>query len=161
MKKLTQRNRLVIAVIHQPRSSIFNMFDKLLLLLSSEGNTIYYGKANNAIEYFNVLEYYCPNNFNPSDYFLDLLSIDLRTIESKDETINRVNHLTYAWLQHETIKETNDMMNDKPNDDDCSEYILIKTIGTECSLIKTIRNFFLLCWRSWIEQLRNKDIFTI
>jgi ABC-type multidrug transport system ATPase subunit len=32
MKELARNGRLVISVIHQPRSSIFDMFDRLLLL---------------------------------------------------------------------------------------------------------------------------------
>lgn len=41
MKYMAQSGRLVVTVIHQPRSSIFDMFDQLLLL--SEGRTIYLG----------------------------------------------------------------------------------------------------------------------
>ena len=41
MKYMARSGRLVVTVIHQPRSSIFDMFDQLLLL--SEGRTIYLG----------------------------------------------------------------------------------------------------------------------
>lgn len=70
-----------MAVIHQPRSSIFAMFDKLMIL--SEGSLMYYGDAAKAVDYFSTLsrfenEFTCPHNYNPSDFFLDLLSPDHR-----------------------------------------------------------------------------------
>lgn len=70
-----------MAVIHQPRSSIFAMFDQLMIL--SEGTLMYHGKASMAVDYFSSLsrvngEFTCPNNYNPSDFFLDLLSPDHR-----------------------------------------------------------------------------------
>ena len=40
MKSLAANGRLVISVIHQPRSSIYDMFDKLLLL--TEGKSVRY-----------------------------------------------------------------------------------------------------------------------
>lgn len=40
----------MISTIHQPRSSIFKMFDLLCLL--SEGQTIYFGPAAEAVAWF-------------------------------------------------------------------------------------------------------------
>ncbi len=54
MKSLAKNNRIVIAVIHQPRSSIFNLFDKLLLL--SNGATTYFGDSHASVAYFNECE---------------------------------------------------------------------------------------------------------
>lgn len=70
-----------MAVIHQPRSSIYAMFDQLMIL--SEGCLMYHGEANKAVDYFSSLsrhgqEFICPHNYNPSDFFLDLLSPDHR-----------------------------------------------------------------------------------
>ena len=42
MKALAKNGRLVISVIHQPRSSIYEMFDRLLLL--SCGRVMFLGK---------------------------------------------------------------------------------------------------------------------
>jgi ABC-type multidrug transport system ATPase subunit len=70
-----------MAVIHQPRSSIYAMFDQLMIL--SEGSLMFHGEASRAIDYFSSLsrfdgEFVCPPNFNPSDFFLDLMSPDHR-----------------------------------------------------------------------------------
>lgn len=153
MKKLAKSGRLVIAVIHQPRSSIFDMFDKLLLL--SEGNTMYYGDAKHAVDYFKSLKYPCPEDFNPSDFFLDLLSPDNRSSESEEETRNRIKHVGEAWLNNNDILQANS--NGLILDEFC-EFKSVKVIGTDFSIQKTIRNFFLLCWRSWTQQSRDTGV---
>ena len=84
LKKLSGENRIIMSVIHQPRSSIYALFDKLLLL--SEGMVIYFGSAYQAIDHFNRIGYFCPLHFNPSDFFLDLLSLDTRSEEREQET---------------------------------------------------------------------------
>ena len=44
---LAAHGRGVVATVHQPRSSIFAMFDMLQLL--SEGRTMYFGPASQAV----------------------------------------------------------------------------------------------------------------
>ena len=72
LKKMTERGVTVITTIHQPSSQIFQMFDKLLLL--SNGEEVYFGKANRAIDYFDRLGFVLPIGWNPADYFLDIIS---------------------------------------------------------------------------------------
>jgi ABC-type multidrug transport system ATPase subunit/uncharacterized tellurite resistance protein B-like protein len=51
LKELSLKGKLVFAVIHQPSSDIFKMFDKLLIL-DTGGYQIYYGNPVDAISYF-------------------------------------------------------------------------------------------------------------
>lgn len=51
LKELSLKGKLVFAVIHQPSSDIFKMFDKLLIL-DSGGYQIYYGNPVDAVVYF-------------------------------------------------------------------------------------------------------------
>lgn len=51
LKELSLKGKLVFAVIHQPSSDIFKMFDKLLIL-DNGGYQIYYGNPVDAIVYF-------------------------------------------------------------------------------------------------------------
>ncbi len=51
LKELSLKGKLVFAVIHQPSSDIYKMFDKLLIL-DSGGYQIYYGNPVDAIVYF-------------------------------------------------------------------------------------------------------------
>jgi ABC-type multidrug transport system ATPase subunit len=50
LKELASAGHTVVCSIHQPRSSIFGMFDDLLLL--SEGRCVYSGPAEEALPYF-------------------------------------------------------------------------------------------------------------
>jgi len=51
LKELSIKSKLVFAVIHQPSSDIFKMFDKLVIL-DTGGYQIYYGNPVDAITYF-------------------------------------------------------------------------------------------------------------
>jgi ABC-type multidrug transport system ATPase subunit len=51
--KQAQMGKTIIATIHQPNSSTFKKFDRLLLMM--EGHTIYQGGAVESVEYFNQL----------------------------------------------------------------------------------------------------------
>jgi ABC-type multidrug transport system ATPase subunit len=79
MKSLAMNGRLVISVIHQPRSSIYEMFDKLLLI--SLGRIMFLGDVQDANPFFHQTGFSCPTNYNPSDYFLDVLSPDSRNLD--------------------------------------------------------------------------------
>eukprot|EP00607_Mallomonas_marina_P004883 CAMPEP_0182437988 /NCGR_PEP_ID=MMETSP1167-20130531/85430_1 /TAXON_ID=2988 /ORGANISM="Mallomonas Sp, Strain CCMP3275" /LENGTH=574 /DNA_ID=CAMNT_0024631123 /DNA_START=83 /DNA_END=1804 /DNA_ORIENTATION=+ len=147
MKTMAHNGRLVISVIHQPRSSIFSMFDRLLLL--SEGHTIYSGIASQAAGYFNNLGHSNPSLFNPADFFLDILSPDNRSEERDAESQQRIETLAMQWKKHMAIhQEKLPVINSE-----------IKPIGNPGSVHKTLFNFTLLCWRSFTESRR--DLFTI
>ena len=47
IKDLANHGRMVVTVIHQPRSSIFQLFDQLLLL--SDGNDVFFGDAKDGL----------------------------------------------------------------------------------------------------------------
>jgi len=64
----------VIFTIHQPRSNIFQLFDKLLLL--SKGGVVYFGPCANVVDYFADIGYPIPLRVNPADFLLDLVNTD-------------------------------------------------------------------------------------
>ncbi|KAL3475151.1 hypothetical protein BJX99DRAFT_162413 [Aspergillus californicus] len=63
-------NRTVIFTIHQPRSNIVALFDRLVLL--AKGKTVYSGPFSTCQEYFDNAGYSCPPGFNIADYLVDL-----------------------------------------------------------------------------------------
>lgn len=63
-------NRTVIFSIHQPRSNIVALFDKLLLL--AEGRVVYSGPFNRCGDYFDQVGHPCPPGFNIADFLIDL-----------------------------------------------------------------------------------------
>jgi ABC-type multidrug transport system ATPase subunit len=62
--------RTVVFTIHQPRSNIVALFDRLILL--AQGKTVYSGPFSSCQEYFDSLGYLCPPGFNIADYLVDL-----------------------------------------------------------------------------------------
>lgn len=77
LKELALKGKLVFAVIHQPSSEIFRMFDRLLIL-DDGGYSIFYGNPVDAIVHFKTLtnhvnhkERECPTcgNVNPEQLF--------------------------------------------------------------------------------------------
>eukprot|EP01041_Mallomonas_annulata_P001000 gene1000-1966_t len=141
----SEGGRLVISVIHQPRSSIYNTFDQLLLL--SEGNTMYFGEASKASIYFTKAGYANPHLFNPADFFLDILSPDTRSYEKDMDSKARIQNLSEYWLTSLEEKERRKSISEVFN--------VIQPIGTDGSIMKVLFNFKLLCWRSFTESRRD------
>ncbi|GKZ17013.1 hypothetical protein AbraIFM66951_005741 [Aspergillus brasiliensis] len=67
-------NLIIIASIHQPSTTTFQLFDKLLLL--SSGKTCYFGPVTEVPTYFDNIGYPLPTNTNPAEFILDLVSSD-------------------------------------------------------------------------------------
>ena len=63
----------VVAVVHQPRYDIYQMFDDVLLL-GKGGRTVYMGPSAQTLSYFEALGYSCPQHVNPPDFFLDIMT---------------------------------------------------------------------------------------
>ncbi|XP_010217003.1 PREDICTED: ATP-binding cassette sub-family G member 2 [Tinamus guttatus] len=74
LKRMAKQGRTIIFSIHQPRYSIFRLFDNLTLLAA--GRMLYHGPAQNAMEYFRSAGYECEAYNNPADFFLDVINGD-------------------------------------------------------------------------------------
>ena len=59
-------NRTVIFTIHQPRSNIVALFDKLILL--ARGKLIYSGETSKCYDYLERIGNPCPPGFNIADF---------------------------------------------------------------------------------------------
>uniref|UniRef100_A0A452HX59 ABC transporter domain-containing protein n=1 Tax=Gopherus agassizii TaxID=38772 RepID=A0A452HX59_9SAUR len=80
LKRLSRRGRTIIFSIHQPRYSIFKLFDSLMLL--ALGKVLYHGLAKQALTYFNSIGYQCEPFNNPADFFLDVINGDSTAVAS-------------------------------------------------------------------------------
>ncbi|NXD95188.1 ABCG2 protein, partial [Chaetorhynchus papuensis] len=81
--RLSRRGRTIIFSIHQPRYSIFKLFDSLTLLAS--GKVLYHGPAKQALEYFSSIGYECEPFNNPADFFLDVINGDSTAVAASKE----------------------------------------------------------------------------
>ena len=86
MKNLALNGKTIICTIHQPSSEIFEMFDKVCLI--SEGRLAYIGDRLKAISFFDSQGFKCPEDYNPADYFIKILSVTETNRQKSIDTIN-------------------------------------------------------------------------
>ncbi|KAK1999922.1 ABC transporter [Colletotrichum falcatum] len=94
LSKVAKRNNLiVIASIHQPSTSTFNLFDKLLLL--SGGKTHYFGPVNGVATHYEALGMPIPLHVNPAEHVLELVNTDF--VRDKNQAAARLEAMQAAW----------------------------------------------------------------
>ncbi|XP_061646055.1 ATP-binding cassette sub-family G member 8 isoform X1 [Phyllopteryx taeniolatus] len=106
LSRLARGNRLVLLSVHQPRSDIFQLFDLVVLL--SSGSAVYCGAARDMVPYFMALGHPCPRYCNPSDFYVDLISIDRRSPEQEAQCRERSQVLAQQFS--EKVRDTDDHM---------------------------------------------------
>ncbi len=161
IKKLVQqRNIPCIVSLHQPPSSIFKMLDSLILL-GPGGYVCYQGKASEAVSYFADLGFPCPEQTNPAEFLLDLVSVDSEDANqaSKDEL--RISGLAKSFSESQQSYES--VSTPLPPGNADKETISVKV--NEISLpvkktqpFRTIRRFGRLLQRSWRQNIRNHRV---
>jgi ABC-type multidrug transport system ATPase subunit len=76
LKKLAGAGQAILCTIHQPNASLFENFDRLLLL-ERGGRTVYFGEigedATVLREYFRKNGAECPRDANPAEYMLEAI----------------------------------------------------------------------------------------
>jgi len=72
LRKMAELDMTIIMVIHQPRYSLFTLFDDVLLL-GPGGRTVYLGNSQSAKTYFEGLGFQLPASENPADWIFDVL----------------------------------------------------------------------------------------
>ncbi|KAJ8687852.1 hypothetical protein QAD02_023647 [Eretmocerus hayati] len=83
--------RLVLLTLHPPTYEILTMLTRLAL--TSHGRCMYTGPRRDMIPYFALADFPCPPFKNPSDYYLDLVTLDDLSAEAMLESSQRIEHL--------------------------------------------------------------------
>ncbi|KAI7983919.1 ABC transporter G family member 15 [Camellia lanceoleosa] len=78
LRNIACDGRTVISSIHQPSGEVFALFDDLFLI--SGGETVYFGEAKMAVEFFAEVGYPCPSRRSPSDHFLRCINSDFDNV---------------------------------------------------------------------------------
>ena len=103
-------NLIVITSIHQPSTSTFAMFDKLLLL--SQGATAYSGSVAEVQPYFDKCGLPIPLYMNPAEFIIDFVNTDFA--RDRGEVDQQLNMVHSSWrksrLASATISELTDEM---------------------------------------------------
>ncbi|KAJ5809614.1 uncharacterized protein N7503_001832 [Penicillium pulvis] len=95
-----ESNIIIIASIHQPSTTTFQLFDKLLLL--SGGRTCFFGPVLNIGDYFRDIGHPIPGNTNPAEFLLDIVSSDFSALT--DDADVRVQQIQSAWKESSEIQ---------------------------------------------------------
>ncbi|XP_070612794.1 broad substrate specificity ATP-binding cassette transporter ABCG2-like isoform X1 [Erythrolamprus reginae] len=103
LKRMSLQGKTIIFSIHQPRYSIFKLFDTLTLLAA--GKLLYHGPADNALPYFKSLGFVCEPYNNPADFFLDIINGDSSAVTASKMTIHST-VLEATEREQETIAAT-------------------------------------------------------
>ncbi|KAF4965242.1 hypothetical protein FSARC_6961 [Fusarium sarcochroum] len=94
LRAVARRNNLIVVCsIHQPSTSTFNLFDKLLLL--SGGKTQYFGPVNEVATYYAQVGSPLPQYVNPAEHLLELVNIDFA--QDREEASRNLDTLHHAW----------------------------------------------------------------
>jgi len=95
LKRIARLGVTVVAVIHQPRYSLFKLFDDVLLL-GVGGNTVFMGRSYNCERYFSGLGFEIPPSENPADFYMDVIS---GNIGRKDHPAFKPEDLSLIWKE--------------------------------------------------------------
>lgn len=95
LRRLALKGRTVVFSIHQPRFSIYKLFDSLMLL--SFGECVYHGPSQESLEYFRSIGYAIEEHNNPPDFFLDVINGEATYTDEK--------HIDSGESRNEEIKE--------------------------------------------------------
>ena len=100
LKGLADNGCTVVCSIHQPRASVYKMFDDITLL--AEGRCMYSGSKAGMISHFKSCGYPCPFHINPAEHYVDLVSVDYSSPELERSSKDRILRLANIFSDKQT-----------------------------------------------------------
>ncbi|XP_061399143.1 protein white [Musca vetustissima] len=146
LKKLSQRGKTVILTIHQPSSELFELFDKILLM--AEGRVAFLGTPNEAVDFFSFIGAQCPNNYNPADFYVQVLAVvPGREVESRDRISKICDNFAVGKVAREMEQSVQKIAakSDAITKDEENGFTYKASWFTQ---------FRAIIWRSWISTLK-------
>ncbi|KXX80484.1 ABC transporter G family member 15 [Madurella mycetomatis] len=92
---------IVVASIHQPSTSTFNLFDKVMLL--SHGKMHYFGPVSSVTEHYESLGYQVPIHVNPAEFLLEMVNTDFAP--DRAAAVQRLEEMHRSWMESRRAKE--------------------------------------------------------
>lgn len=149
LKRLAQKDKTIILTIHQPSSEIFSLFDKLLLM--AEGRVAFLGTPAEASTFFAQLNAPCPTNYNPADFFVELLAI---VPGKEDESRNKVRKICDAFAVSEYSTKIMETINSLQQHSEDHRLKLYNGNGSNGYRATWLTQFRAILWRSWSTVLK-------
>ncbi|CAF5215525.1 unnamed protein product, partial [Rotaria magnacalcarata] len=146
LSNLAKQGRTIIFSIHQPRYSIFKLFDTITLL--SEGEMLYHGSAKNVLDYFSQQGYSCEPHDNPADFVIDVL------IDAKENSV-KMEKLKLAYES----SSMNEYVINRRKQQFIDESFQIRTDRKSVKLKQFIwKEFYYVCLRTLKNTFRNPSL---
>ncbi|XP_015253972.1 PREDICTED: ATP-binding cassette sub-family G member 2-like [Cyprinodon variegatus] len=150
LKRMANHGRTIILSIHQPRYSIYRLFDSLTLLVN--GKQVYHGPAPRALDYFSDIGYRCEAHNNPADFFLDVINGDSTAValnsleggdgdsQQDDESVSK----TRKGIEDKLVEEYRNCEHYKQTKDELERILQGKPVrkGSRFRTITYNTNFF-------------------
>ncbi|PAN51509.1 hypothetical protein PAHAL_9G599200 [Panicum hallii] len=111
---IAEDGKTVITTIHQPSSRLFHKFDKLILL--GKGSLLYFGKASEAMPYFQSIGCTPLIAMNPAEFLLDLANGNTNDVSVPSELDDK--YLVDAYETRVAFKEKKKLLAPLPISDD-------------------------------------------
>ncbi len=134
LKTLAAKGRTIVVTIHQPRSEIWGLFDRLILL--SEGSPVYSGPLSECLPYFDDLGHGLPAFVNPAEHLVDLVAVDSRSTVLEATSSTRVESMKQAWRDSECRILHNVNEKDRSLVDDLAN---VKSKSQKSSLMRQVK----------------------
>jgi ABC-type multidrug transport system ATPase subunit len=103
LKNLAQKGRTIVTTIHQPRSEIWGLCNRVVLL--TQGSCAYSGTTSGCISHFASLGFELPPFCNPAEHIIDIAAVDSRSPELEAVSSIRVDNIKVAWKERSKIEK--------------------------------------------------------
>lgn len=141
IKKIAKNeNIIVIMSIHQPSSTTFDLFDKVMFL--SQGKTVYNDEVKSIIPYFELQDIHFNPNQNISEFVLDMINTDF------NNGACNINDLHEFYLD----QKGNSIL-EEDEEDKSGQSIFIKR--NNVFKASNIYQIVVLCHRSFLKAFRD------
>lgn len=147
LKDLAQLGLTTVAVIHQPRTEIFNELDEIILMVPG-GKIAYLGPRIHIVEYFETLGFDFDPLINPADVLMDIVSSQVagRVSYSGDDLAAEWEHYkrtgcsllqSFARKIDTKILIDNDCQGISDNENQEIDYSYYKNAASPVNILKT------------------------
>ena len=169
LRNIAEKGSTVIFSIHQPRASIYELFQDVTLI--SEGRVVYSGSKEEMPKYFADLGFSCPQNVSPAEFYVDLVSVDYSTPEEEKSSKDRINTLADKFAALKAADYLSHKVRDEDRFDRSKQPIvptrkhrgLLQSLSFRLSssfrrFKRSLQKFGILYGRAWKQVTRDKPL---